>query len=113
MDKNGPERASKTRGDDLLRIRKGQKEPYYGQEWIRKSQQDATISGEEWARKSHQDPVVPFIVDKNGPGRVLLWIRMDQTEPPRPGNTICYGYEWVRKSRQYPEVRFATDKNRL
>ena len=91
----------------------------YGQKWARKSHQDPAICyGQEWARKSHQDPAVRFVTAKSGPERAtktrqydLLRLRVGQKEPPRPGNTICYGQEWARKSHQDPAVRFVTAKS--
>ena len=48
MDKYEPERATKTRRYDLLRIRVGQKKP---------PRPGGTIChGQEWVRKGHQDP---------------------------------------------------------
>ena len=35
---------------------------------------------------------------------------MDQKEPPRFGNTICYGETWTRKSHRDSTVRFVTIK---
>ena len=84
--KNGPERANKTRQYDLSRPRVSGSTICYGQ---------------EWARKSHQDPAVRFVTAKSGTERAtktrqydLLRPRVGQKEPPRPGNTICYGQEW-------------------
>ena len=92
--KSGPERATKTRQNDLFRPRV------------------------EWTRKSHQDPAVRFVTAKSGPERAtktrqydLLRPRVGQKEPPRPGSTICYGQEWARKSHQDPAVRFVTAKS--
>ena len=55
------------------------------------------------------------MADTSGPERAtktleydLLRIRVGQTEPPRFGSAICYGYEWFRKSHQHPGVRFVT-----
>ena len=108
--KGGPERATKTRQYDLLRPRVGQKEP---------PKPGSTICyGQEWARRSHQDPAVRFVMVKSGPERAtktrqydLLWPRVGQKEPPRPGSTICYGQEWARKSHQDAAVRFVTAKS--
>ena len=92
MDKRGSERSTKTRKYDLLRIRVGQKEP---------PRPGGTIChGQEWARKSHQEPGLRFVTDKRGPEKATktrgydsLWIRVGQKEPPRPGGTICSGQE--------------------
>ena len=97
--KSGPERATKTRQYDLLRPRVGHKEP---------PRPGSTICyGQEWARKSHQDAAVRFVTAKSGPQRATKIRRYDllrpgvgQKEPPRPGNTICYGQEWPRNSHQ-------------
>ena len=107
--KRGPERATKTRQDDLLRPRVGQKEP---------PRLGSTICyGQTWARKSHQDSAVRFVTAKRGPERAtetrqydLLRPRVGQKEPPRLGSTICYGQTWARKSQQDSAVRFVTAK---
>ena len=60
-DKSGPERTTKTREYDLLRIRVGQTGP---------PRSGSTICyGKEWARKSHQYPAVRFVTVKSGPER--------------------------------------------
>ena len=90
--KRGPERATKTRQDDLLRPRVGQKEP---------PRLGSTICyGQTWARKSQQDSAVRFVTAKSCPERAtknrqydLLRPRVGQKEPPRLGSTICYGQE--------------------
>ena len=86
--KSWPERATKTRKDDLLRPRVGQKEP---------PRLGSTICyGQTWARKSHQDSAVRFVTAKSCPERAtktrqydLLRPRVGQKEPPRLGSTIC------------------------
>ena len=108
--KCGPERATKTRQDDLLRPRVGQKEP---------PRLGSTICyGQTWARKSHRDSAVRFVTTKRGPERAaktrqydLLRPRLGQKEPPRLGSTICYGQELSRKSHQDSAVRFVTAKS--
>ena len=105
--KSWPERATKTRQYDLLRPRVVQKEP---------PRLGSTICyGQELARKSHQDSAVRFVTAKRGPERAtktrqydLLRPRVGQKEPPRLGNTICYGQTWARKSHQNSAVRFVT-----
>ena len=98
----------------------GQKKPprlgstiCYGQSWARKSHQDSTV-----ATKSHRDSAVRFVAAKYGPERAiktrqydLLRPRLGQKEPPRLGNTICYGQELARKSHQDSVVRFVTAKS--
>ena len=125
--KRGPERATKIRQYDLLRPRVGQKEPprfgstiCYGQELSRKSHQDSAVrfvTGQELARKSHQDSAVRFVTAKSCPERAtkirqydLLRPRVGQKEPPRLGNTICYGQTWARKSHRDSAIRFVTAK---
>ena len=71
--------------------------------------------GQEWARKRHQDPAIRFGAAKTAPERAtktrqydLVQPRLRQKEPPRPGNTICYGQKRARKShntRQYELLR--------
>ena len=108
--KRGPERATKTRQDDLLRPRVGQKEP---------PRLGSTICyGQTWARKSHPDSAVRFVTAKSCPERAtknrqydLLRPRVGQKEPPRLGSTICYGQELSRKSHQDSAVRFVTAKS--
>ena len=108
--KRGPERASKTRQDDLLRPRVVQKEP---------PRLGSTICyGQELARRSHQDSAVRFVRAKSWPERAtktrqydLLRPRVGQKEPPRLGSTICYGQTWARKSHQDSAVRFVTAKS--
>ena len=108
--KNWPERTTKTRQYDLLRPRVVQKEP---------PRLGSTICyGQELARKSHQDSAVRFVTAKRGPERAtktrqydLLRPRVGQKEPPRLGNTICYGQTWARKSHQNSAVRFVTAKS--
>ena len=59
--KTWPERATKTRQDDLLRSNVGQKEP---------PRLGSTICcGQDLARKSHQDSAVRFVAAKRGPER--------------------------------------------
>ena len=108
--KSCPERATKTRQDDLLRPRVGQKEP---------PRLVSTICyGQTWARKSHQDSAVRFVTAKRGPERAtktrqydLLRPNVGQKLPPRLGSTICYGQELARKSQQDSAVRFVTAKS--
>ena len=108
--KSRPERATKTRQDDLLRPRVGQKEP---------PRLGSTICyGQTWARKSQQDSAVRFVTAKSCPDRAaknrqydLLRPRVGQKEPPRLGSTICYGQELARKSQQDSAVRFVTAKS--
>ena len=52
------------------------------------------------ARKSHRDSAVRVVTAKRGPER----------EPPRLGNTVCYGQELARKSHRDSAVRFVTAK---
>ena len=95
--KYGPERATETRQYDLLRPNVGQKEP---------PRLGSTICYcQELARKSHQDSAVRFVTAKRVPERAtkirqydLLRPNVGQKEPPRHGNTICYGQTWARKS---------------
>ena len=94
---------------DLLRPRVGQNEP---------PRPGNTICYGQKARKSQQDPAGRFVTAKSGPERATktrqhdwLRLRVAQTEPPRSGNTICYGQEWDRKSHQDPAVRFVTTKS--
>ena len=105
--KRGPERATKTRRYNLLRLRVVQKEsPRLG----------STICyGQTWARKSHQDSAVRFVMAKIWPERTtktrqydLLRPNVGQKEPPRLGSTICYGQKLARKSHQDSAVRFVT-----
>ena len=116
--KSGPERATKTRQYDLLRLRVGQKNTprtgsmvCYGQEWARKSHHDASTIcySQAWARKSRRVVGVRFATAKSGPERAtktgpydLLRQRVGQKEPPRPGNTICSvsGRRVTRKGRR-------------
>ena len=109
MAKTWPERATKTRQYDLLRPTVGQKEP---------PRLGNTICYRHtWARKSHQDSVVRFITAKRGPERGtetrqfdFLQPRVGQKEPPRFGNTICYGQKLTRKNHQDSAIRFITTK---
>ena len=108
--KSWPEKATKTRQYDLLRSNMGQKEP---------PRLGSTICyGQTWARKNHQDSVVRFIIAKSCPERAtktrqyyLLRLNVSQKEPPRLGNTICYGQTWARKSHRDSAVRFITAKS--
>ena len=108
--KSWPERTTKTRQYDLIRPRVVQKEP---------PRLGSTICyGQELARKSHQDSAVRFVTAKRGPERAtktrqydLLRPRVGQKEPPRLGNTICYGQTWARKSHPNSAVRFVTAKS--
>ena len=89
--KRGPERATKTRQYNLLRLRVVQKKsPRLG---------NTICYGQELARRSHQDSAVRFVTVKYGPERA-----------PRLGSTICYGQELARKSHQDSAVRFVTAK---
>ena len=106
--KRGPEGATETRQYDLLRPDVGQKElPRLG---------SSIYFGQTWARKSHQDSAVQFTA-KCGPVRAtkirqydLLGPNVGQKEPPRLGNTICYGQTWARKTHRDSTVRFVTAK---
>ena len=108
--KSWPERATKTRQYDLLRPNVGQKEP---------PRLGSTICyGQELSRKSHQDSAGRFVTAKSCPERAtktrqydLLRPRVVQKEPPRLGNTICYGQELTRKSQRDSAVRFVTAKS--
>ena len=110
--KSWVERATKTRQYDLLRPNVGQKEP---------PRLGSTICyGQELARKSHQDSAVRYVTAKRGPERAtkirqcdLILQRVIQKEPPRLGNTICYGQTWARKSHRDSAVRFVTAKRGL
>ena len=83
----------------MLRPRNGQKEP---------SRRTSTICySQAWARKSHRDSAVRFVTAKSGPERAtktrqydLLRPILGQKEPPRLGNTICYGQTWARMSHR-------------
>ena len=108
--KSWPERATKTRQYDLLRLNVGQKEP--------PRLGSTNCYGQELARKSHQDSAVRFITAKTWPERAtktrqydLLRPNVGQKEPPRLGSTICYGQTWARKSRQDSAIRFVTAKS--
>ena len=97
--KRWPERATKTRQYDLLRSA------------VR------FVTAKTWARKSHQNSAVRFVTAKSWPERStktrqsdLLRPRVVQKEPPRLGNTICYGQTWARKSHRDSAVRFVTAK---
>ena len=123
--KSWPERATKTRQYDLLRPRVGQKEPprlgstiCYGQQKEPPRLGSAICDCQTWARKSHQDSAVRFVTAKRGPERAtktrqydLLRPSVVQKEPPRLGNTICYGQELARKSHRDSAVRFVAAKN--
>ena len=106
------ERATKTRQYDMLRTNVFQKKP---------PRLGSTICyGQELARQSNQDPAVRFVMAKSWLERAtkirqhdLLRPRVGQKEPPRLGNTICYGQTWARKSHQDSAVRFVTAKSRL
>ena len=115
-----PEKATKTRQYNLLRLNVGQKEP------------PTICHGQELSRKNHQDSRVRFVTAKSWPERAtktrqydLLRPRVGQKEPPRLGSTICYGQQkepprlgsaicdcqtWARKSHQDSAVRFVTAK---
>ena len=109
MAKPGPERATDIRQYDLIRPNVGQKEP---------PRLGNTICyGQTLARKSHRDSVARFIAAKHGPERAtetrqndLLWPNMGQKDPPRLGNTICFGQELATKSHQDSATRFITAK---
>ena len=93
----------------------------YGQEFGQKEppRLGSTICyGQTCARKSHQDSAIRFVTAKTWPERAtktrqydLLRPNMGQKEPPRLGNTICYGQELARKSHQDSAVRFVTAKS--
>ena len=105
--KSWPERATETRQYDLLRPNVCQKKP---------PRLGSTICyGQTWARKSQQDSAVRFVMAKCGPERAtktrqydLLRPNVGQKEPPRLGNTICFGQTWARKSHRDSAVRFVT-----
>ena len=107
--KRGPERATKIRQYDLLRPNVGHKEP---------SRLGSTICyGQELARKSHRASAVRFVTAKSWPERAtetrqydLIRPNVGQKEPPRLGNTICYGQTWARKSHRDSAVRFVAAK---
>ena len=93
----------------------------YSQECARKNRQDSAVrfvvakSGPERATKTRQ--AVRFVTAKSGPERAakirqydLLRPRVGKKEPPRLGNTLCYGQNWARKNHQDPEVRLVTAK---
>ena len=123
--KRGPERVSKTRQDDLLRPRVGQKKPLrlgsticYGQQQEPPRLGSTICYGQELARKSHRDSAVRFVTAKSWPERAtktrqydLLRPNVGQKEPPRLGSTICYGQELSRKSHQDSAGRFVTAKS--
>ena len=97
--KTWPERAIKTRQYDLLRPRRGQKEP---------PRLGSTICyGQTWARKSHQDSAVRFVTAKTWPEKATKTGK----KPPRLGSTICYSQMWARKSHQDSAVRIVTAKS--
>ena len=107
--KHGPEKATETRQYDLLRPRVVQKEP--------PRLGNTMCYGQELARTSHQDSAVRFVVAKSWPQEAtetrqydLLRANVGQKEPPRLGNTICYGQEVARTSHQDLAVRFVTAK---
>ena len=107
--KRGPERATKSRQYDLLQPRVGQKQ---------NPRVSAVRYGQELGRKSHRDLAVRFVTAKSGPERAteirqydLLRPRVGQKEPPRLGNTICYGLELARKSHGDSAVRFVAVKS--
>ena len=79
--KSWPEKATKTRQYDLLRLNVGQKEK----------------SCPDKATKTR-----PY---------VLLRPIVGQKQPPRLGSTSCYGQTWARKSHQDSAVRFVTAKS--
>ena len=118
--KSWPEGATKTRQYDLLRPppRLGST-ICYGQEFGQNEppRLGSTICyGQELARKSHQDSAARFVRAKRGPERAintrqsdLLRPRIGQKEPPRLGNTNCYGVS-ARKSHQDSAVRFVVAK---
>ena len=81
MAKSWPEKATKTRQYDLLRLNVGQKEK----------------SCPDKATKTR-----PY---------VLLRPIVGQKKPPRLGSTSCYGQTWARKSHQDSAVRFVTAKS--
>ena len=81
MAKSWPEKATKTRQYDLLRLNVGQKE---------KSCPDKATK------------IRPY---------VLLRPIVGQKKPPRLGSTSCYGQTWARKSHQDSAIRFVTAKS--
>ena len=117
-DKNGPERATKAREYDLLRIRVGQQRATKTREYLQITATKTReydllrirVGQKEPPRKSHQDPGIRCetnkcgpetatrTTDKSGPERAtktreydLLRVRVGQKELPTPQSTICYG----------------------
>ena len=123
--KSWPERATKTRQYDLLRPRVGQKEPPCDLLRPRVGKKEpprlgSTICcGQEFGhKKSHQDSAVRFVSAKSWTERAtktrqydLIRPNVGQKEPPRLGNTSCYGQELARKSHQDSTVLFVTAKS--
>ena len=123
--KSWPERATKTRQYDLLRPRVGQKEPPCDLLRPRVGKKEpprlgSTICcGQEFGHeKSHQDSAVRFVPAKSWTERAtktrqydLIRPNVGQKEPPRLGNTSCYGQELARKSHQDSTVLFVTAKS--
>ena len=114
-----PEKAAKTRQNDLLRRRAGKKGPLRigstfcsGQTWARKSHQDSAVrfvTAKTLARKSHRDSAVRLVTAKSWPEKATKTRQYGQKEPPRLGSTICYGQELARKSHR-DSARLVTAK---
>ena len=119
--KSWPEKATKTRQYDWFQERPPRlgSTICYGQELTRKSHQDSAVRFVMAKRgPDHQDSAVRFVTAKRGPNRAtetrqydLLRPRIGQKEPPRLGNTICYGQELARTSRQDAAVRLVTARD--
>ena len=90
--KSWPERATKTRQNDLLRPNVGQKES---------PRLDSTMCyGQELARKSPRDSAIRFVTAKYRSEKAtsdLLRPRVSQKEPPRFDSIICYGQEFIQR----------------
>ena len=121
--KNWPERATKTRQDDLL-PNVGQKEPArlgnticYSQTWARKSHRDSALrffrakSWPEQAAETRQyDLLGPNVGQREPPAKSwpetvtetrqydLLRPNVNQKKPPRLGSRIYYGQTWAGTS---------------
>ena len=123
--KSGPEKSTKTRQYDLLRLRPTEKATETRQYDLllpRVCQKEpprlgSTICyGQELARKSHQDSDLlrPNVGQKEPPrlgSTICYGQEFGQKEPPRLASTICYGQELARRSHQDSAVRFVTAKS--
>ena len=92
MDKSGRERATKTRGYELLWIRTGQQNFH-----ARTNQKEPPRSRGYDLLQTRMGQKEPLITDKKRPERVSLWIRMGQKQPPRPA--IRFGSDTNRPER--------------